>query len=186
MRPYSNGFAVAFDPLAEIRHAKRLRSSPEAFWARVPPGDGCRIWPGRRNASGYGPVSWMGRDVLAHRLAYALAKGPIPAGRVVMHTCDNPPCCNPDHLELGSIDDNIRDMLRKHRHRPGGVSGLANHKSKLSPPLVCELRAAWHAGESIKSIARRTGLAVGTVHPMLHGKTWAHVGQADRAAGGEQ
>jgi hypothetical protein len=73
---------------------------------------GCWEWTGYLK-KGYG---WTGAG-LAHRKAYALAFGAIPAGMLVCHRCDNPRCCNPAHLWLGTNGDNIRDMARKGRAR---------------------------------------------------------------------
>jgi len=66
-------------------------------------------------AQGYADVSYRGKTWRAHRLAYVLAKGPVPAGMVVSHVCDNPPCCNPDHLVARTEKGNMRDAVAKGR-----------------------------------------------------------------------
>ena len=86
---------------------------------------GCWEWNGPRNKAGYGSyrrdlfqVPYKEAVQLAHRHAYVLTHGPIPDGMCVCHTCDNPPCINPDHLFLGSQADNHHDAQAKGRMTP--------------------------------------------------------------------
>jgi hypothetical protein len=180
-RPISNGHGAAFDAFALLNGPRdRRRSTSGGFWskvARVDGDDACWPWTGWKASEGYGRLSWCGVETQAHRVAYSLASGPIPAGMVVRHKCDNPPCCRPSHLELGTVAENNEDMRARGRAKIVHLVqiGAANCNAKLTNEIVRDLRAAWCAGESIKSIALRTGLAVGTVHPMLHGRTWRHV-----------
>jgi hypothetical protein len=94
------------------------------LWSKVNvagPAD-CWPWLGRRRIiGGYGQLVVDGRPVLAHRLAWTLANGPIPTGLFVCHSCDNPPCCNPRHLWVGTNADNVRDAMRKGRLGAGVV-----------------------------------------------------------------
>ena len=78
--------------------------------------DECIEWSGSRNKDGYGQKHKNGKTQQAHRLAYECAFGTIPAGMLVCHSCDNPPCINPAHLFLGTNQDNIRDSVEKGRH----------------------------------------------------------------------
>lgn len=74
----------------------------------------CMEWKGSR-ANGYGQKHINGKRHKTHRLAWAWANGPIPDGMLVLHSCDNPPCCNPNHLFLGTQSDNMRDCANKGR-----------------------------------------------------------------------
>lgn len=76
---------------------------------------GCLEYSGPRHTKGYGRVYLRFTEILAHRIAWEIEHGPIPHGMAVCHRCDNPPCCNPEHLFLGTIKDNSLDMLRKGR-----------------------------------------------------------------------
>jgi hypothetical protein len=87
------------------------------FWTAVDQSggsDACWPWQRHRNPEGYGVTKLAGFR-RAHRLAWCLTNGPIPDGMLVCHTCDNPPCCNPAHLFLGTESDNRQDMLAKGR-----------------------------------------------------------------------
>jgi HNH endonuclease len=84
--------------------------SDHEFWARIKVmPNGCWHYTGKPNKGGYCHVRIRGVVTGAHRHAYRLAKGEIPAGMEVMHSCDNPPCINPEHLELGTHAKNIKD-----------------------------------------------------------------------------
>lgn len=99
----------------DINTARAVLDSREVihFWSRVDRGapEICWPWLGGKLPKGYGMSHVKSNPVLAHRLAYVLAVGEIPLGLIVRHKCDNPPCCNPAHLELGTYQDNERDKL---------------------------------------------------------------------------
>lgn len=79
-------------------------------------GSDCWIWKGCRNWANYGTMRKNGKNAFTHRIAWEIYKGEIPKGLFVLHRCDNPPCCNPEHLFLGTPQDNSRDMTAKGRH----------------------------------------------------------------------
>lgn len=101
-----------------------LSAEAERFWRHVPErGDGCWEWRGAVNRGGYGTMSILRvrlGPMAAHRVSYAIANGRAPKGLVVMHTCDNTRCVNPQHLVAGSQGDNTRDAIRKGRLSFGG------------------------------------------------------------------
>lgn len=139
------------------------------FWARVSvgPSDVCWEWSASRHSNGYGVFNLQ----LAHRLAWQLARGDIPEGLFVCHHCDNPPCCNPRHLFIGTAADNVADMVSKGRQNQGVRHGMA----KLDERLVRRIRLRAGAGESRKAIARSLGVTVSTIDNVVWGKTWRHV-----------
>lgn len=97
-----------------------MRSLSERLWEKVDVGRPDECWPWRGSKKrGYGRIRGEGgrqsRTLFAHRVVWQLEYGPIPFGLCVLHSCDNPPCCNPGHLFLGTNDDNLRDMRSKGR-----------------------------------------------------------------------
>lgn len=86
------------------------------FWAYVQPSTGCWQWNGpMREQDGYGFFTLGGRRLSAHRVSWELHHGSIPDGFYICHHCDNPPCVRPDHLFLGTVRDNVDDMIAKGR-----------------------------------------------------------------------
>lgn len=86
----------------------------ERFWAKVEKTEGCWLWRGTIYSNGYGVLTdGRRRRVGVHRLAYALAKGPIPDGLVIDHLCCQPICVNPDHLEAVTNSENLRRMHQR-------------------------------------------------------------------------
>ena len=124
---------------------------------------GCWVWTASRLKSGYGVIAITRGEKLAHRASYARFVGTIPEGKQVCHRCDNPPCCNPDHLFLGSQTDNLRDMVAKGRHsRPG---------AKLTPEQVAEIRA--RPDESPSKLGREFGVGYKQIWRIRTGQRWA-------------
>ncbi len=141
--------------------------------------NGCWVWTAS-TIDGYGQIGIVRNgkltNNLAHRVAFELATGEAPGDRCVLHRCDNPPCCNPDHLFLGSRDDNAKDMVAKRRQRNGITPGEQHGMSKLTDADVVELRRSYAAREASQpELARRFGIRQSTVWAIIHRRTWAHV-----------
>ncbi len=94
--------------------------------ARTDRSGDCWTWTGSLDRKGYGRACIDGRFVLAHRVAWVLRHRREPGSMLVCHTCDNPRCVNPDHLWLGTNDDNQRDKRAKRRNRCGDRKGINN------------------------------------------------------------
>ncbi len=129
------------------------------FWDRVDRSspDGCWPWLGCRNEDGYGEVRYQGEMDKAHRIAWILTYGPIPDGQQVLHSCDNPPCCKPTDLFLGSNHDNVLDRQVKGRSKnlftsenhPATLrAGEAHWRAKLSSADVMRIRELHSSGLS--------------------------------------
>jgi len=106
---------------ARTRNKRRRKSAgprplAERLAAKLARDGDCTVFVGHRNEHGYGVIrSDEGRTMLAHRAAYEVHRGPIPDGMHVLHRCDNPPCCDPGHLWIGTHIDNMRDRDAKGR-----------------------------------------------------------------------
>lgn len=143
----------------------------------------CWPWTGYTQ-NGYGVLKYGRRGsspVRAHRVAYELAHGLIPEGLFVCHHCDNPPCCNPAHLFVGTAADNAQDMVAKGRHgsivkRETRPRGERNPSSKLTEESVRQIRREWAAGGvRQRDLAKRFGVDKQVVWSVIHRLTWAHV-----------
>jgi hypothetical protein len=124
---------------------------------------------GAKFGTGYGSLSAGGKAVYVHRRAYELANGPIPGGLVVRHKCDVKLCVRPDHLEVGTQADNVRDKVERGRH-PRGEQGP---NAKLTAAQVTEIRVKYAAGgRTQRSLADEYGMHWVTVHDIVRGKRW--------------
>jgi hypothetical protein len=150
----------------------RKRNTLDDFWPSVDrSGDGCWPWTGNLHpGSGYGRFWLNGRLWRAHRIAYELTYGPIPAGLMVCHTCDNPPCCRPEHLFPGTSLVNMQDKMAKGR----GNTGVKNGHARLTPALVEAIRHRYATGNiSYGKLADEFGLESSHVWKIVNRKQWA-------------
>jgi hypothetical protein len=165
-----------------IGHANRRHDGPDIvardFWPLVAMSgrEECWPWLGTIGGEGYGSFSAAGRRHSAHRLAYELTKGPIAKGQMVCHRCDNPRCCNPAHLFLGTHAANMADMVAKGRGR--SPRGEEAPWAKLTEANVREARTLFHKGHpefGYTGLARRYGVSLTAMHEAINGVKWAHV-----------
>jgi hypothetical protein len=127
--------------------------------------DACWPWTGNRRPDGYGRLGVRGSAYYAHRLAYASTFGPIPDGMLVCHRCDNPSCCNPAHLFVGTDADNQRDAAAKGRKPAGSRHRLA----VLTQEQAQAIRASRAAAATL---AQDFGVSIRTVYRVRAGETY--------------
>lgn len=135
------------------------------FWARVEKTDGCWLWRGYAMHKGYGVIHRGRRPARAHRVAWELTYGPIPAGLHVLHNCpggDNRRCVRPSHLWLGTTADNNADRLRKGRYRTLRGSPVSDLEAEA-------IRRAYRSGGvTMREMARRFRTSETTVFAAIH------------------
>lgn len=136
--------------------------------------NGCWEWPG--GTSQRYPLTSVGnKSIRLNRFAWETYKGKIPEGMNVLHTCDNPRCINPEHLWLGTQQENIHDMLEKGR----GQKGL--RCPKLTPADVVAMKERFNAGGcTYRGLAREYGVDVRWMRGIMQGEKWKGVGEDTR------
>jgi len=132
---------------------------------------GCWEYSGNRDRDGYGRFSWATGYLRAHRAAWIFTFGDIPDGMEVCHTCDNPPCCNPAHLWLGTTAENQTDCKDKGRTR----SGSRNGRALLLEEDIPVIRRRIASGQSLSSIGRDYCVGPSVIWRIKSGSTWGHV-----------
>jgi ribosomal protein L37AE/L43A len=145
------------------------------FWSKVDVRgrDECWEWKASLTASGYGQFSlrFKGKSVPvpAHRVARRFTED--VSGKWVLHSCDNPPCVNPQHLRVGTSSDNNSDMVKRDRH----VYGSRNPVAKVSEEQVSEIKARIRAGEQFTVIAEDYPISAAGIGHIAAGRSWRHV-----------
>jgi len=145
------------------------------FWRHVDKTNGCWLWTASLDGKGYGQFGIEKRSHRAHRVAWELTFGAVPAGLCVLHHCDNPRCVNPAHLFLGSMKDNTRDMLSKQRDGHGRMPGARNPNAKLTDDDVRTIRRRREEGQKLREIAADYGITEANVSYIFKRKGWKHV-----------
>lgn len=131
---------------------------------------GCWNWKGHKSLFGYGQIKINGSQQMAHRVTYELYVGRIPKGLCVLHKCDNPSCCNPDHLFLGTMKDNVIDCMKKGRR--SNRKGENNNNAKLTEIQVKEIRRKHESGARGVELAREYNVSKQTISSVVCRIAW--------------
>lgn len=144
------------------------------FWNKVKKTKGCWEWTAAKQTAGYGLFRIEDRLVRAHRFSLELSGIEIPSGMDVCHTCDNPPCVNPDHLFIGTRKENMQDASKKGRlngKRPLHT-GEKHSNAKLTEEDVRWIR---QLSISERKLAKIFNVGYAAIHKIKARQTWAHI-----------
>lgn len=174
-------------------HTKPVGRPPvdpvKRFWEKVDKSEDCWVWTASRDKDGYGGFSLRPRArILAHRFSWTLHYGPIPDGMFVCHHCDNPPCVRPEHLFLGTHQDNVDDMFKKGRGKRATGESHGTHTRPTSRPWgerhglhkitadeARAVRARVLMGEMQCTVAAAFGISQTQVSRIMRGTRWKHL-----------
>ena len=148
------------------------------FWRTVRKTDGCWFSQLSKDNDGYAQISRNGQRTLAHRFSWWLHNGAIPRGMCVLHKCDTPACVSPEHLFLGTQQDNIRDRDAKGRTNfweDGARQGSKNPRATITEKDVRDIRRARARGVKRKILAKQYGFSKQGLDAIIYRKSWKHV-----------
>lgn len=164
-----------------------LQKDIDRFWSRVVRKDGCWEFLSPKNRDGYHSHLYQEvpqgkfRKTGAHRFMMMVNGHTIPEGYVVCHSCDNPGCVNPDHLWIGTVNDNNQDKVRKGRQ--SAFPGMKNAQAKLDDDTVRKIRAeaivgartGRGTGSNVPELARKYNVHTETIRLIAKNRIWKHV-----------
>lgn len=145
----------------------------QRFYNKIDKTESCWNWNAHRNIYGYGRIRALNKDYTAHRMSWLIHHGEIPKGLFVCHKCDNRACVNPEHLFLGTAQDNAIDRNRKGRHRDD--RGEKHPCAKLNNAQVLSIRSKLDAGIQGKILAKEFNISRMTISNIKLGKQWSSV-----------
>lgn len=152
----------------------RNKIPPEIrFWKFVEKTEECWIWNGCKTPNGYGHLHIRGKPYIVSRFSWELHKGKILDGLEVCHKCDNPACVNPDHLFLGTHQDNMIDMYKKGRAYI--TFGSQRKLSKLNENQVLEIRKLYQNPYCARELSDMYGVSKQNILMIVKRKAWKHI-----------
>ena len=171
--------------MADVVLTPELESLKQRLYSRVAVNGECVEFAGARIRFNYGTIGHAGKNLKAHRAAWMVHFGEIPAGCFVLHRCDNPPCINPAHLFLGTHKDNMRDMVCKRRQAVGIRQGQHIHPHRTArgerhgrhtlTSTEVEMIRLLDAFLKQRESAKLFGVCRSTIGRIIRRQYWAHV-----------
>lgn len=140
------------------------------FWSKVDKTAACWLWTANTDRDGYGNITVNKKQYKAHRFSLLIHGVNVPKGSIVMHTCDNPRCVNPEHLIVNTQQANILDRDNKNRQ----AVGEANGASVLTASSVLEIRQLYPM-VPMRKLAKQYAVSDGTIRSIVRRWTWRHL-----------
>jgi hypothetical protein len=152
----------------------KITPAETRFWRFVEKTDSCWLWKGSKSKQGYGHFSYRGTPRLASRVSWELHYGKPPQNLCVCHSCDNPSCVNPEHLFLGTVDENIKDRDRKKRGFIPVGEKCGTHK--LSESDVKKIRKSYEKRKTtLSKLATIFRVHTSTIYAIVTNTSWRHI-----------
>lgn len=151
------------------------------FKSKIHYTDTCWIWTASRSTTGYGQLFVCRidsrRNIVqrAHRISWLIHKGSIPSHQQVLHKCDVRLCVNPDHLYLGTQQDNVNDMMSKCRNSYWRRQGEQHPRAKLTDNQVRCVKHRLHIGIDRRTLAQEFNVSLSSIGMIANGHTWRHI-----------
>ena len=144
------------------------------FWSKVniKEPDECWEWVACLNR-GHGLIGFQYKSYLTHRIAYFLHNKKDLKELLVCHSCDNRKCCNPNHLWLGTIADDMHDMIAKGRDNK--AKGSKHYRAKLTGAQIRQIRKQYVKGVSQTKLGKQYGVGQPTIQRIVHKQSWKHI-----------
>lgn len=133
--------------------------------------NGCFICSSHKKDKGYARIRKYGKQIPISRYMYEECFGFIPKGMVIRHKCDNPSCINPEHLELGTHQDNMNDMVKRNRSQKGKDRTIA----KLKEDDIKRIKKEYSKGKSSRELAKIFNVDKSSIMNIINKKTWRHI-----------
>lgn len=153
------------------------KKDEKRFWKKVciKSKDECWEWVASIDTCGYGRFAFRKILLSAHRFAWTISFGKIPISMQVLHTCDNPSCCNPGHLFLGTHQDNMIDRNNKGRSKGGSNKGEENPRSRFKVKDIFKIRKMLKKGYKQKEISLIFNTSQAVISGIKTKKYWRHL-----------
>lgn len=143
------------------------------FWSQIQMGKSneCWIWIGYKNSENYGVIKINGLDYRANRVSWTIQNGKIPDGKLICHTCDNPPCCNPNHLKAETQKWNMQD--RESKGRSNRATCERHWNAKMTRDKVISIREKYATGKFLqREIGEEYGVSSKLISSIISRHRW--------------